>query len=253
MPEIPPPSTPTAPEPGADTWRDVPDSFLDVHRKPDRGSRDPQLIRDILDAGIVCHLGVVQEGRPMVLPTLYGRWDDRLILHGSVAARSLRAAASGVPVCATVTVLDGLVLAATAFNHSANYRSVVVHGTATLVADHAEKLAAVEVLTEHVTPGRWAQLPATTTQELQATAVLTLPLDQAVAKVRSGGTTVPVDHAGPWVGVVPLHTAVGAIEPHPTAEGATPPVWQGAVGVPVAPRPQLRGTSTSPAVGEVGG
>jgi len=214
------------------------DERLQVHRHPERGSRDPQLIEGILDAGVICHLGVVQDGHPVVLPTLYARDGDRLVLHGSAAARTLRAGAAGVPMCATVTLLDGFVLAPTAFDHSANYRSVVVHGVATPVTDEDEKLAALEVLTEHVAPGRWAQVPATTSEELRATAVLTLPLDQAVAKVRTGGTgSDPDPDASLWVGVVPVSTAIAAPEPHADlAAGIVPPAWSGAPGVPAAPR-----------------
>ena len=217
----------------------VHDELLLVHRHPERGSRDRQVIDEILDAGMVCHLGVVQEGRPVVLPTLYGRDGDHLILHGSAAARTLRAGAAGFPVCVTVTLLDGLVLAPTAFNHSANYRSVVIHGSATLVADEQEKLAALEVLTEHVAPGRWAQVPETTPSELRATSVLTLSLEHAVAKVRAGGTSADPDMRGDaWLGVIPMRTEFGAPEPHELQpEGATPPVWAGAAGVPAAPRP----------------
>jgi uncharacterized protein len=214
----------------------IDDRLLQVHRHPERGSRDRGLIEEILDSGVLCHLGVVHDDRPVVIPTLYARDGDRIILHGSAAARSLRAASDGLPVCVTVTLLDGLVLAPTAFNHSANYRSVVVHGTATLVTDEAEKLRAVEVLTEHLTPGRWAQLPQTTTKELRATAVLTLPLDHAVAKVRAGGVGGdPAPEQPAWIGVVPIETTLGDPEPHPglITDGA-PPAWAGGRGVPHA-------------------
>lgn len=216
----------------------VRDELLEVHRHPERGTRDREVIDEILDAGMLCHLGVVQDGRPVVLPTLYARDGDHVILHGSAAARSLRAGAAGLPVCVAVTLLDGVVLAPTAFNHSANYRSVVIHGSATLVVDEQEKLTALEVLTEHVAPGRWGQVPATTPSELRATTVLTLPLEHAVAKVRAGGTGAEPDALGDaWLGVIPMRTEFGAPEPHTVQpEEAMPPVWAGADGVPAAPR-----------------
>lgn len=216
----------------------VPEELLQVHRHPERGTRDRGVITEILDAGMVCHLGVVQDDRPVVLPTLYGRDGDRLVLHGSAAARTMRAGAAGVAVCVTVTLLDGVVLAPTVFNHSANYRSVVVHGTATLVIDEEAKLAALEVLTDHVAPGRWAQVPQTTTSELRATTVLTLPLDDAVAKVRAGGPgAAPESPDGAWVGVIPMRTELGEPEPHEAQTSvATAPVWGGGPGVPAAPR-----------------
>ena len=225
----------------------VSEELLRVHRHPERGTRDRDVITEILDAGMVCHLGVVQDDRPVVLPTLYGRDGDHLVLHGSAAARTMRAGAAGLPVCVTVTLLDGVVLAPTAFNHSANYRSVVVHGTATQVTNEEAKLAALEVLTEHVAPGRWAQVPETTAAELRATTVLTLPLDNAVAKVRAGGPgAAPESPDGAWVGVIPMRTELGEPEPHEAqTSGATPPVWLGGRGVPAAPRAAVDRTSTA--------
>jgi uncharacterized protein len=212
---------------------------LQVHRHPERGTRDRQVIDAILDEAFVCHLGVVRDGRPVVLPTLYARDGDQVVLHGSAAARTLRAAGAGEPVCVTVTLVDGLVLAPTAFDHSANYRSVVVHGTATALTDDTDKLAALQVLTEHVAPGQWARLPDTTRQELQATTVLTLPLEYAVAKVRSGGTSAtPEDLGDAWVGVIPVRTELGDPQPHPAvADAVAPPAWTGGWGAPAAVRP----------------
>ena len=227
----------------------VREELLQVHRHPERGTRDRDVILDILDAGLVCHLGVVQDDRPVVLPTLYGRDGDHLILHGSAAARTMRAGAEGLPVCVTVTLLDGVVLAPRAFNHSANYRSVVVHGTASLVADEDAKLAALEVLTDHVAPGRWAQVPETTASELRATTVLTVPLDNAVAKVREGGPgSGPESPEGAWVGVIPMRTELGEPDPHEDqTPQVAPPVWTGGPGVPVAPREVTAPTSTEDA------
>lgn len=186
-----------------------------VRRHPERGSVDRTVVDAILDAGLIAHLGYVHDGRPVVIPTLYGRDGDHLVLHGSAASRAMRSGAAGLPVCATVTLVDGLVLARSAFHHSANYRSVVVHGEAVAVDDPDDKVAALRVLTEHVAPGRWAEVRWPTPKELRATTVLRLPLTAAVAKVRDAGVaddegdlTLPV-----WAGVVPLGTAVGSPEP----------------------------------------
>lgn len=225
----------------------VTEDLLQVHRLPERGSRDRAVIDAILDAGLLCHLGTIRDGRPVVLPTLYGRDGDRLILHGSAAARSLRAGAAGLPVCATVTLVDGLVLARSGFHHSANYRSVVVHGEAQLVTEPAAKLAGLEVLTEHVAPGRWAQLRLPSDAELNATTVLSLPLDHAVAKVRDGGVKDDVaDLDAPvWAGVVPVSTHLGEPQPEPgLAPDLIPPSWHGRNGGPARPA-----TTTSEEVG----
>jgi uncharacterized protein len=186
-----------------------------VRRAPERGSEDRDRVDAILDAGFVCHLGYLVGDRPVVVPTLYGRDGDHLVLHGSAASRAMRAGAAGLPVCLTVTLVDGLVLARSAFHHSANYRSVVVHGEARPVEDPDDKVAALRVLTEHVTPGRWAEVRWPTPAELRATTVLTLPLDAAVAKVRDGGVQDdPADLGLPvWAGVVPIDTVLGAPEP----------------------------------------
>ncbi len=216
----------------------VTEELLQVHRLPDRGSRDRAVIDAILDAGMLCHLGTIRDGRPVVLPTLYGRDGDRLIVHGSAAARSLRAGAAGLPVCVTVTLIDGLVLARSGFHHSANYRSVVVHGEAQLLTDPAAKAAALEVLTEHVAPGRWAQLRPPTDGELKATTVLSVPLDHAVAKVRDGGVHDDATDLGApvWAGVVPLSTHLGEPQPDPhLAPDLTPPTWWDRAGGPARP------------------
>jgi uncharacterized protein len=186
-----------------------------VRRLPARGSEDRAVVDAILDAGLVAHLGYLVGDRPVVVPTLYGRDGDHLVLHGSAASRAMRTGAAGLPVCATVTLVDGLVLARSAFHHSANYRSVVVHGEATAIEDPDDKVAALRVLTEHVAPGRWAEVRWPTPTELRATTVLRLPLDAAVAKVREGGVgDDPEDLDLPvWAGVVPIATVLGTPEP----------------------------------------
>ena len=181
---------------------------LRVKREPHRGAYDRETIDAILDEALLCHLGFQVEGRPTVIPTLHARVGDRLYVHGSAASRMLRHAASGMPMCATVTLFDGLVLARSVFNHSVNYRSVVVFGTATLV-DEAEKREALRALTEQLAPGRWDEARQQTAKELKATSILSLPLDEASAKVRTGAEEdEPEDLDLPvWAGVVPVHLA----------------------------------------------
>ncbi|MEU1313463.1 pyridoxamine 5'-phosphate oxidase family protein [Streptomyces cinnamoneus] len=188
-------------------------------RSRDRASYDRAHIHAILDAGYVCHLGFVRDGAPVVLPTLYGRIGERLYVHGSTGSRPLRAAGEaeepGMPVCITVTHVDGLVLARSAFHHSLNYRSVVVHGTARRVTDPAELSAALDALVDQVVPGRAADSRPASAKELAATAVLRVDLDEVSAKVRTGGPNDdPEDLALPyWSGVVPVATAYGAPVP----------------------------------------
>ena len=181
---------------------------LRVKREPHRGAYDRETIDAILDEALLCHLGFEVDGRPYVIPTLHARAGDRLYVHGSAASRMLRHAASGMPMCATVTLFDGLVLARSVFNHSVNYRSVVVFGTATLVGDD-EKREALRVLTEQLAPGRWDEARQPTEKELKATSILSLPLDEASAKVRTGAEEDdPEDRDLPvWAGVVPVHLA----------------------------------------------
>jgi nitroimidazol reductase NimA-like FMN-containing flavoprotein (pyridoxamine 5'-phosphate oxidase superfamily) len=181
---------------------------LRVKREPHRGAYDRATIDAILDEALLCHLGFQVDGRPYVIPTLHARVGDRLYVHGSAASRMLRHAASGMPVCATVTLFDGLVLARSVFNHSVNYRSVVVFGTATLVADD-EKREALRALTEQLAPGRWDEARQPTDKELKATWILSLPLDEASAKLRTGAEEdEPEDRDLPvWAGVVPVHLA----------------------------------------------
>jgi nitroimidazol reductase NimA-like FMN-containing flavoprotein (pyridoxamine 5'-phosphate oxidase superfamily) len=178
-------------------------------RSPDRAAYDKELVHAILDEGYVCHLGFVRDGAPVVLPTLYGRVGERLYVHGSTGSRPLRAAGQadpGLPVCLTVTHVDGLVLARSAFHHSINYRSVVVHGVAHDVTDPEERRQALDALVDHVVPGRAADSRPANKKELAATAVIRLDLDEVSAKLRTGGVNdEPEDLALPhWAGVVPL-------------------------------------------------
>ncbi|WP_055479603.1 pyridoxamine 5'-phosphate oxidase family protein [Sphaerimonospora mesophila] len=187
-----------------------------LKRAKDRARTDRADLYAVLDAGLVCHLGVVAGGQPMVIPTGYGRRDDTLYLHGSTGATSLRAALDG-PVCVTVTHLDGIVLARSAFHHSANYRSAMIYGTARPVEDFDERLEALRVITEQLAPGRWEAVRPPTRKEIAATAVLALPLDEASVKVRQGP---PIDDEEDydlpvWAGVLPLTVGWGAPVPDP--------------------------------------
>jgi hypothetical protein len=201
-----------------------------VRRLPTRGVYDPETIAAILDEGFVCHVGFVAEGQPFVIPTIYGRKGDRLYLHGSAVSRLLRTLAGGVPVCVTVTLVDGLVLARSVFNHSMNYRSVVVLGTATVVPGD-EKIRALETIAEHIAPGRWKEARGPSANELKATLVLSLPLDEASAKVRTGPPEdEDEDYALPhWAGVLPLALAVlnPAADPRLPAGTPLPPSVRG--------------------------
>jgi len=186
-----------------------------VKRLPKRANYDRETVYKILDSGIVCHVGFSVDGQPYVIPTNYGRAGDTLYLHGSAASRMLKTLSEGVPICVTVTHLDGLVLARAAFHHSVNYRSVVILGTARLVEDANEKREALRIFTEHVMKGRWNDVRQPTEQELKGTTVLALPLEEVSAKVRTGG---PVDDEADyclpvWAGVLPLETVARAPEP----------------------------------------
>ncbi len=186
-----------------------------VRRVPKRARYDRSTIDAILDEALLCHVGFVVEGQPYVIPTIHARVDDVLYVHGAVASRMLKVLATGVPVCVTVTLLDGLVLARSAFHHSMNYRSVVVLGTARPVTDRNELSRALHALVEHVVPGRSEEVRGPNAKELEATAVLAIPIDEVSAKVRTGGPVdEPEDHAlGCWAGVLPLSLGVGAPVP----------------------------------------
>jgi len=180
-------------------------------REAERAVYDREAAYRILDEGFLCHVGFVVDGQPFVIPTSYGRRDDSLFIHGSAASRMLRQIRDTVPVCVTVTLLDGLVLARSIFNHSMNYRSVVILGKATLVEDAAEKLAALITLSEHILPDRWAEARQPNERELKATSVLRLPIEEFSAKVRMGPAVDDAeDYSFPtWAGVIPLQTVAG--------------------------------------------
>jgi nitroimidazol reductase NimA-like FMN-containing flavoprotein (pyridoxamine 5'-phosphate oxidase superfamily) len=186
-----------------------------VRRVPKRAAYDRAQIDAILDEALVCHVGLVVDGQPYVIPMLHARVGDVVYLHGSTASRLVRTLAGGAPCSLTVTLLDGIVLARSAFHHSANYRSVTVLGRASLVESDAERLAALEAFSEHLVPGRWQHVRAPNRKELKATQVLALALDEASAKIRSGP---PVDddedmQLDVWAGVLPL--ALQAAPPLP--------------------------------------
>jgi len=182
-----------------------------VVREPDRAVYDRETVYRILDEGFLCHAGFAVDGQPFVIPTSYGRKDASLYIHGSAASRMLRQFKEGVPVCITVTLLEGLVLARSIFNHSMNYRSVVILGKATLVDDPAEKLAALRILSEHILPGRWDDSRQPNDRELKATSVLHVPIEEFSAKVRQGpAIDDEEDYSFPtWAGVVPLEMFAG--------------------------------------------
>ncbi len=199
-----------------------------VRREPKRGVYDRETIDAILDEGLVCHLGFVHDGQPYVIPTLYGRVGDDLYVHGSSASRMLRTLESGLDACLTVTLVDGVVLARSIFNHSINYRSVVVLGHATAVTDETDKLDALEALAGRLLPGRWADVRPPTATELKATSVLRLPLTEASAKVRTGPPQDnEEDYLWPvWAGVISVRLVAGPPEPdHRLGPGLAPPVW----------------------------
>jgi hypothetical protein len=186
-----------------------------VRRLPDRASYERDAANAILDEALVCHVGFALDGQPFVIPTTFGREGDELFLHGSAASRMLRSLRGGLPVCVTVTLLDGLVLARSSFHHSMNYRSVVVLGTAEQVTDEAAKRAALDVIVEHVLPGRVVEVRAPTDVELKGTMVLRVPLEEASVKVRTGPPVDDEDDLTPpsWGGVLPLRLTAG--EPRP--------------------------------------
>ncbi len=180
-----------------------------LRRIPEQGSYHRSDINAVLDAGFICHLGLVVDGRPMVVPTNYARAGDSVILHGSVASRSLRAAAVPVPACVTVTHVDGLVLARSVFEHAVNYRCCMIYGQLEVLSDPDEKLGGLRALSEKVAPGQWGYVRSPSTKELAATTVLRMALDECSVKIRRGP---PDDGEGPdaglgvWAGEIPLRT-----------------------------------------------
>jgi uncharacterized protein len=195
-----------------------------VHRKPDRGSYDRELIYSILDEAFVCHLAFVADGQPFVVPTNYVRVGDKLFLHGSVGSRLMKMLASGAPFCLNVMLLDGIVCAPTATGHSVNYRSVVVMGKAEPVVGEAAKLAAMRDFVEYVIRGRWATVLPPTDQELKATMVVAVPLVEASAKVRTGfAVDDEADYSGPgWTGVIPFKWTAQTPVPDPRRKSEIP-------------------------------
>ena len=199
----------------------TPKARTTVARHPERGVYDREAIYRILDEALICHVGFVHEGHPFVIPTIHARSGDTLYVHGSPASRMLQELGAGVDVCVTVTLLDGLVLARSVYNHSMNYRSVLVLGRARVLREPADKLAALEAVVEHLVPGRWSDARQPTKKELAGTLVLALPLDEASAKVRTGP---PMDFEADlelpvWAGVIPvaLHTGTPEGPPNPPA------------------------------------
>ena len=182
-----------------------------LKRLPKRGHFDRETVYGILDEGFICHVGFAAEGQPFVIPTGYARDGDKLYIHGSQASRMLRTLSAGIDICLTVTIVDGLVLARSAFHHSMNYRSVVVLGRATLIEDREEKLAALLALSEHFIRERWAEVREPTEEELIMTTVLTLPLVEVSAKIRTGPPLDDEeDYSMPvWAGVIPLRLEAG--------------------------------------------
>jgi nitroimidazol reductase NimA-like FMN-containing flavoprotein (pyridoxamine 5'-phosphate oxidase superfamily) len=187
-----------------------------LRRHKERGSVDRADLYAVLDAGLICHLGVIADGVPLVLPTAYGRDSDTLYLHGS-SANGAFGAAAGQQVCVTVTHMDGIVCARSVFSHSVNYRSAIVFGTATRVADEDERWQALRVITDHLVPGRWAAARQPTRKEMAATAVLSLPLAEASVKIRTGMPKDEPEDLGldVWAGVLPMTVTWGEPQADP--------------------------------------
>jgi nitroimidazol reductase NimA-like FMN-containing flavoprotein (pyridoxamine 5'-phosphate oxidase superfamily) len=188
-----------------------------LRRKRERASYERDQIDAILDEGLIAHLGIVEDGQPIVIPTLHARDGDVVYCHGSSASRTLRALADGAAACLTVSLIDGLVLARSAMHHSANYRSAIVLGRARLVEDRAERMHGFEQIVERIVPGRWPEVRAPSEHELKATTLLALPLEESSAKVRTGP---PLDEEedyalSAWAGVIPLSLQAGQPEPDP--------------------------------------
>jgi hypothetical protein len=196
---------------GSMETRSAPTERTRVRRLPERGAYDMETIHAILDTAVVCHVGIVEGGSPVVIPTAFARVGEALVLHGSSRSRLMTALGAGAEACVTVTHLDGFVMARSAFHHSVNYRSVVVFGRGQAIVEPGEKYAALEAFMERIHPGRWRQVRPPSPQELKATAVVRIPIEEASAKLRTGG---PLDDAEDmtlpvWAGVVPLVTTRG--------------------------------------------
>jgi len=215
-----------AQQPAETTPAPPPSERVRLRRKRERGRYEREVVDAILDEGLIAHLAIVDEqGQPFVIPTLHARSGDVVYCHGSTASRTLRTLATGAPACLTVSLIDGLVLARAAMHHSANYRSAMVIGQARLVEDPDEKQRALRAVVEHVVPGRWGDVRAPNANELKATAVLALPIEEASAKVRSGD---PMDDeedyvSSAWAGVIPLLSSAGTPEPDARLRAGIPP------------------------------
>jgi hypothetical protein len=195
-----------------------------VRRAPNRGRYDAETIYAIVDEALICHVGLVQDGQPVVIPTLHARWEDELLLHGASTSRLIQHVQTGHDICVTVTLVDGLVLARSVFHHSVNYRSAVLFGRGRLITNDAEKMQALERFTERLLPSRWADARKPNAQELKATSVVAVTIDSASAKVRQGP---PVDdeedYALPvWAGELPVVQQWGALRPDPQMDADTP-------------------------------
>lgn len=186
-----------------------------LNRKPSRGKYDEETVHQIIDEGLVCHVGFVQDGKPFVIPSNYARMNDQIILHGAKASRLMKQVGSGEPICIEITLVDGLVLARSAFDHSVNYRSVVIFGSGEFIADDESKMAALRAVSEHLVKGRWDEVRIPTKIELDATSVVALTISEASSKCRFGPVVdEPEDYSLPiWAGVIPLK--VVALEPLP--------------------------------------
>lgn len=193
-----------------------------VRRHPSRGRYSQAAIFSILDEAFLCHVCYAEDGQPSSVPMLYGRREDRLLVHGSTASRTTRALAAGANVCVVVTLIDGVVFARSAFSHSANYRSVVIYGKGTLIVGREAKLAALKAISDHMTPGRWEEAREPDDRELQATSVIEIPLSEASAKIRMGGPEDDDSDLGfqTWAGHVPLN--LRAEEPIPHDQNSAP-------------------------------
>jgi uncharacterized protein len=228
--------------PDPQTAAPPPSERVRLRRKRERGSYDRDVIDAILDEALIAHLGIVDaDGQPFVIPTLHARSGDLVYCHGSSASRTMRALAAGARVCLTVSLIDGLVLARSAMHHSANYRSAMLIGRASVVEDMDEKRAALKDVVEHIVPGRWDEVRAPTDNELRATSVLAIPIDEASAKVRDGGPTDDEEdyELAAWAGVIPLSSEPHTPEPDLRLRaGIVPPPYVSAYRRPGSPRPR---------------
>jgi len=203
-----------------------------LHRRPKRGSYDKKTIHAILDAGMICHLGISIEGQPFVTPMIHWREGDRIYFHGSSKSRTLTHMATGAPVCVSLSLLDGIVLARSGFNHSVNFRSIMLFGTAHLIEDGETKEKHLQSFMDRLFPGRWQELRPVTPEELKATSVMWMEIDEASAKLRAGGPNDDEDdYSLPvWAGVLPISTVIGKPEPcSRLPEGINEPEYLGAL------------------------